>query len=221
MTERVKCLITGCADTTKTSSFRNGLCYTHSQDLVERDSALWDAARSEEREKCLHTGKPWPIADVVNVLAGAARHLMLEHDCDRHGYERVMAAVEAAEVWLLERDSAPAPAEEPKTCKTPPPGWHCTRTLGHDGPCAAIPIKRNEEWWLAHARSEGDTTVGAGWQEPPITDHEFVRGNERNSSEGMLPRDKCHHIVRYLHIGGPGLYCAAPPERHAAAVKEK
>lgn len=24
-------------------------------------------------------------------------------------------------------------------CDKPPPGWRCTRTLGHDGPCAALP----------------------------------------------------------------------------------
>jgi hypothetical protein len=25
------------------------------------------------------------------------------------------------------------------TCHVPPPGWWCTRTSGHDGPCAAHP----------------------------------------------------------------------------------
>ena len=24
-------------------------------------------------------------------------------------------------------------------CRTPPPGWYCTRTPGHEGPCAAWP----------------------------------------------------------------------------------
>jgi hypothetical protein len=24
-------------------------------------------------------------------------------------------------------------------CPLPPPGWHCTRAAGHDGPCAALP----------------------------------------------------------------------------------
>lgn len=24
-------------------------------------------------------------------------------------------------------------------CPIPPPGWSCTRTPGHDGPCAAVP----------------------------------------------------------------------------------
>lgn len=26
-------------------------------------------------------------------------------------------------------------------CSRPPIGWHCTRTVGHDGPCAATPTK--------------------------------------------------------------------------------
>lgn len=25
------------------------------------------------------------------------------------------------------------------TCQLPPNGWHCTRTAGHTGPCAALP----------------------------------------------------------------------------------
>ena len=29
--------------------------------------------------------------------------------------------------------------EEPRGCAVPPVGWKCTRTPGHDGPCAAIP----------------------------------------------------------------------------------
>lgn len=24
-------------------------------------------------------------------------------------------------------------------CQVPPPGWHCTRKAGHEGPCAAVP----------------------------------------------------------------------------------
>jgi len=27
----------------------------------------------------------------------------------------------------------------PTACNVPPPGWMCTRTEGHDGPCAAVP----------------------------------------------------------------------------------
>lgn len=26
-------------------------------------------------------------------------------------------------------------------CEVPPPGWMCTRAKGHEGPCAALPIK--------------------------------------------------------------------------------
>lgn len=25
-------------------------------------------------------------------------------------------------------------------CEIPPPGWRCTRAVGHAGPCAAVPI---------------------------------------------------------------------------------
>lgn len=33
----------------------------------------------------------------------------------------------------------------PPVCPVPPPGWHCTRSPGHDGPCAAIPSDRATE----------------------------------------------------------------------------
>lgn len=29
---------------------------------------------------------------------------------------------------------------EGRTCLRPPPGWHCTRQPGHEGPCAAWPV---------------------------------------------------------------------------------
>lgn len=29
---------------------------------------------------------------------------------------------------------------EAPVCDVPPPGWFCTRTPGHDGPCAAWPL---------------------------------------------------------------------------------
>lgn len=30
-----------------------------------------------------------------------------------------------------------------RSCNVPPPGWRCTRTTGHDGPCAAVEDKTN------------------------------------------------------------------------------
>lgn len=29
-------------------------------------------------------------------------------------------------------------------CDVPPPGWHCTRAKGHEGPCAAVPSEPAE-----------------------------------------------------------------------------
>jgi hypothetical protein len=33
----------------------------------------------------------------------------------------------------------PNPRFAEEECRVPPPGWYCTRTPGHDGPCAALP----------------------------------------------------------------------------------
>lgn len=35
-------------------------------------------------------------------------------------------------------------AEKKEECKFPPQGWYCTRSAGHDGPCAALPEKDRE-----------------------------------------------------------------------------
>jgi hypothetical protein len=39
---------------------------------------------------------PWPIYSVLQKLADAADHLLRGHGCDRHGYEEVEAARDAA-----------------------------------------------------------------------------------------------------------------------------
>lgn len=39
---------------------------------------------------------------------------------------------------LIERKLG-KPVDGAPQCPVPPPGWYCTRTPGHDGPCAAYP----------------------------------------------------------------------------------
>lgn len=39
---------------------------------------------------------------------------------------------------MAKEQAAPSQALNP--CKLPPAGWYCTRSAGHDGPCAARPI---------------------------------------------------------------------------------
>jgi len=52
-------------------------------------------------------------------------------------------------------------------CRLPPAGWHCTRTPGHDGPCAAEPVAApqqaaapGEQLWLATLRACGELPEG-------------------------------------------------------------
>lgn len=39
-------------------------------------------------------------------------------------------------------------------CRVPPVGWTCTRTPGHEGPCATVPVDETEKSrivrWLRH-----------------------------------------------------------------------
>lgn len=37
------------------------------------------------------------------------------------------------------------------TCELAPPGWHCTRDAGHDGPCAAVPDEQRDPGLVTEA----------------------------------------------------------------------
>ena len=61
------------------------------------DARQKEIRRLEERiEDVMASGTPWPLRDVLAVLVEAVDHLLLDHDCDRHGHERVGAARDAA-----------------------------------------------------------------------------------------------------------------------------
>jgi hypothetical protein len=54
--------------------------------------------------------------------------------------------------YLLRRMSTPTAAGAgPQSCSKAPPGWFCSRSPGHDGPCAA--------WRLEQASIDGPTAV--------------------------------------------------------------
>lgn len=44
-------------------------------------------------------------------------------------------------------------------CKVPPSGWICTRVAGHDGPCAAVPLRKTDDA-ITQARMMGDVIGG-------------------------------------------------------------
>lgn len=56
-----------------------------------------------------------------------------------------LGASAAGVLYLIARKS-PAGRED-DACLLPPPGWACTRTPGHAGPCAAVEV--SPPWWMA------------------------------------------------------------------------
>jgi len=48
----------------------------------------------------LGSDQPWPLRNVLETLAGAAEHLLKDHDCDRHGYENVDKAAKLARLYI-------------------------------------------------------------------------------------------------------------------------
>ena len=58
--------------------------------------------KSNSRDDLLRISEEWSLPATLARLAGAANHLLRDHDCDAHGYEGVTSALRAAEAWLQE-----------------------------------------------------------------------------------------------------------------------
>ena len=80
--------------------------WTKAVGTPEYDKKEWQQLEREylamrsDRMMTLAIDKPWPLPNVLEVLIGAADHLLLDHDCDRHSNERVAAARDAARAIL-------------------------------------------------------------------------------------------------------------------------
>lgn len=68
--------------------------------------------------------------------------------------------------------TVPAAATSTAPCSLPPPGWSCSRTAGHEGPCAASPVGED-----AHGPSSASEPAGAPSQPRK---YGFNRGQERD-----------------------------------------
>lgn len=69
-----------------------------------RDASI----RADERRKVLAMTEPWCVPEIIRILAASADHFLEDHDCDHLGYEKVVAACEAAAGWLTELEAAPS-----------------------------------------------------------------------------------------------------------------
>lgn len=69
-----------CLDTATAEEIRAGL---------ERVLGESDDARRRRVLDALGMSRPWPVTDVLDKLADAAEHLMVDHDCDQLGWEMV------------------------------------------------------------------------------------------------------------------------------------
>jgi hypothetical protein len=100
-----------------------------------------DAKAAMPRDGLLRLGNEWSLPATLARLAGAANHLLRDHDCDAHGYEGVTSALRAAEAWLNEEGYG-ALLEE---------GWDRFCIMKH----------RAEEERVAKAAVEGDRPMAA------------------------------------------------------------
>lgn len=88
----------------------------------------------------------------------------------------------SAEDWseLFERQPAITQLVRPllaASCEKPPAGWRCSRTPGHDGPCAATPASGGEQ-------QEGDAKDAARYRYLRATTNFVTRGEEREDVRG-------------------------------------
>lgn len=77
----------------------NGLSITVSDAVFYAAREAYAAGRArgseEERKRLLRLDTPWPLYDVLSILTEAVNHLLIVHNCDRHGYEGVDQALNA------------------------------------------------------------------------------------------------------------------------------
>jgi len=59
-------------------------------------------AKADGREEMLHNDQPWSLVEMLNTLAAAVDHCSNQHNCDCHGYERTLAARDAARELVAE-----------------------------------------------------------------------------------------------------------------------
>jgi hypothetical protein len=76
-------------------------------------------------------------ADVVPMAKRLGEAIADVIDAPEPGQPLPRAAQDHIRRQIDEATSHKVPAQ---TCGKPPPGWYCTRELGHEGPCAAWPV---------------------------------------------------------------------------------
>jgi hypothetical protein len=94
--------------------------------MVDEVDGLRQHAFALERDlavlrEALGYGTPWPLHEVLTKLADAADHLLLGHDCDRHGWELVGSARDAARCIT----SALASVQQKTSGDPDPPCGYC------------------------------------------------------------------------------------------------
>lgn len=77
---------------------------------VELAAAIARAEKAEaacaEMRNALGMSGPWPVIEVLHILANWCDHLGQEHDCDCNGYEVRIEAIKSARLIVLALQSA-------------------------------------------------------------------------------------------------------------------
>lgn len=73
----------------------------------------------------------------IDVVAWALRRLC----APSHRKSITEWALEFAKAELFYLDNPGRRAYPDRGCELPPPNWYCTRSAGHPGPCAALPLR--------------------------------------------------------------------------------
>ena len=70
------------------------------------DRAETAEAKVKELETLLGVEHPWSLADTIKKLAHAAKHLLHDHNCDHHGYEEIIEAVNMSGYYIAKARAA-------------------------------------------------------------------------------------------------------------------
>lgn len=112
---------------------------------AQKKDADWNAERmARVDERCAARAVPPATAsgDELAAFEAYAKSRQLDIDPAREGTADRYMDTDTEILWNgWQARAAVSAATKPTTCTLPPAGWSCTRTPGHEGPCAAVPTE--------------------------------------------------------------------------------
>lgn len=114
--------------------------------------------------------------------------------------------------------TTPIPASQPEPCTVPPEGWYCTRTAGHEGPCAAIPSDDADNF-----TPEQEAIYQRGVEDGKLIARGMARlaaGMDKRKAESPARSDKDAELCKKCGVNPATEQCGGPMDCAERAAQE-